>query len=63
MLNRFHNRWQFLPLDRASPFSIPVLMEVRSEQVRGSGVEAVLGQAALQEEAEILMEGVRAALA
>ncbi len=63
MLNRFHNRWQFMTLDRASPFSIPVLMEVRSEQVRGSGVEAVLGQAALLEEAEILMEGVRAALA
>ncbi len=63
MLNRFHNRWHFMPLDRASPFSIPVLTEVRTEQVRGSGIEALLTEAALQKEAEQLMEGVRAALA
>lgn len=62
LLTRFQNRWLFMPLDRPSPFSIPVLTDVRIEQVRGSGVEDLLAQAHLQLEAEEMMEGVRAAL-
>ena len=52
----------FMPLDRPSPFSIPVLTDVRMEQVRGAGVEDLLAQASLQLEAEEMMDGVRAAV-
>ncbi|MDX2266028.1 MAG: ligase-associated DNA damage response DEXH box helicase [Hyphomicrobiales bacterium] len=62
MLNRFQNNRLYKHLDRASPFSIPVLMEVRTEQVRGSGIEALLAQGSIQDEAEQLMEDVRAAV-
>ncbi|MGB8734977.1 MAG: ligase-associated DNA damage response DEXH box helicase [Rhodomicrobium sp.] len=63
LLTRFKDRWLFMPLDRPSPFSIPVLTDVRLEQVRGAGVEDILAQASLQFEAEEMMEGVRAAVA
>jgi ATP-dependent Lhr-like helicase len=62
MLNRFQGERLFKALDRASPFSIPVLMEVRTEQVRGAGLEALLEQGSIQDEAERLMEDVRAAV-
>ncbi len=63
LLTRFQDRWLFMPLDRPSPFSIPVLTDVRLEQVRGSGVEDLLAQASLQLEADELMEAVRVAVA
>ncbi len=63
LLTRFQDRVLFMPLDRPSPFSIPVLTDVRIEQVRGAGVEEILAQASLQLEAEEMMEGVRAAVA
>ncbi len=62
LLTRFQDRWLFMQLDRASPFSIPVLTDVRIEQVRGAGVEDILAQASLQLEAEEMMDGVRAAI-
>jgi ATP-dependent Lhr-like helicase len=62
LLTRFQDRFLFMPLDRPSPFSIPVLTDVRIEQVRGAGVEDILAQASLQLEAEEMMEGVRGAL-
>ncbi len=62
LLTRFHDRVVFMPLDRPSPFSIPVLTDVRIEQVRGAGVEDILAQASLQLEAEEMMDGVRAAV-
>ncbi|MGO9485204.1 MAG: ligase-associated DNA damage response DEXH box helicase [Rhodomicrobium sp.] len=62
LLTRFKDRVLFMPLDRPSPFSIPVLTDVRIEQVRGAGVEEILAQASLQLEAEELMDGVRAAV-
>lgn len=62
LLTRFQNHWLFMALDRASPFSIPVLMDVRTEQVRGAGMEHILAQASIQHEAEDLMDSVRAAL-
>jgi len=61
MLGRFHRNWRFMPLRRASPLAIPMLMQVRAEQVRGSGIEALLAQSALQDEAERMMEDARAA--
>ncbi len=63
LLTRFQDRVLFMQLDRPSPFSIPVLTDVRIEQVRGAGVEELLAQASLQLEAEEMMEGVRAAVA
>jgi ATP-dependent Lhr-like helicase len=62
LLTRFQDRVLFMPLDRPSPFSIPVLTDVRIEQVRGAGVEDILAQASLQLEAEEMMDGVRAAV-
>ncbi len=62
LLTRFRDRVLFMPLDRPSPFSIPVLTDVRVEQVRGAGVEEILAQASQELEAEEMMEGVRAAV-
>ncbi len=62
LLTRFQDRWLFMQLDRPSPFSIPVLTDVRIEQVRGAGVEDLLAQASLQLQAEEMMDGVRAAV-
>jgi ATP-dependent Lhr-like helicase len=63
MLLRFSGSLLYHALDRASPLSIPVLTEVRTEQVRGAGVEALLAQVNLAKEAEKMIEDVRAALA
>jgi ATP-dependent Lhr-like helicase len=62
LLTRFQGHWDFRATDRPTPFAIPVLMEVRTEQVRGAGVEHLLAQAALQHEAEEMMSDVRAAV-
>ena len=63
MLLRFSSSLLYHALDRASPLSIPVLTEVRTEQVRGAGVEALLAQVNMAKEAEKMIEDVRAALA
>jgi ATP-dependent helicase Lhr and Lhr-like helicase len=63
LLKRFQDRWLFMQLSRASPFSIPVLTDVRTEQVRGAGLEHILAQASIQHDAEEMMDGVRAAVA
>jgi len=63
LLTRYRDRFLFMELSRASPFSIPVLTDVRTEQVRGSGVEHLLAQAAIMHDAEDMMEEVRAAVA
>ncbi|MBT3070380.1 ligase-associated DNA damage response DEXH box helicase [Rhodomicrobium sp. Az07] len=63
LLTRYCDRFLFVELSRASPFSIPVLTDVRTEQVRGSGVEHLLAQAAIMHDAEDMMEEVRAAVA
>ncbi len=63
LLTRYKDRWLFMALDRPSPFSIPVLTDVRVEPVRGAGVEDILAQVSLQLEAEKMMDAVRAAVA
>jgi ATP-dependent Lhr-like helicase len=63
MLVRFSGRLIYRSLDRASPFAIPVITDVRTEQVQGAGVEALLAQAQMVMEAEELIADVRAALA
>lgn len=62
LLIRYVGRTQFVALERASPLSIPILLGVRSEQVMGAGLEALLEQASLQDEAELLMAEVRQSL-
>jgi len=63
MLMRFSGRLIFKPLECASPLSIPVLTDVRTEQVRGAGLEALLAQVSIDEDADRMIEDVRAALA
>ena len=63
MLLRFSGRLIFKALECASPLSIPVLTDVRTEQVRGSGVEALLAEVSMNQDAEQMIEDVRAALA
>lgn len=63
LLTRFQDRWLLKRLDRPSPFSIPVLTDVRTEQIRGAGIDSLLAQVSLPDEAEALMEDVRAAVA
>jgi ATP-dependent Lhr-like helicase len=63
MLTRFSGKLLYKALDMASPLSVPILTEVRTEQVRGSGVEALLAQANVAEDAEAMIADVRTALA
>ena len=63
MLMRFSGRLIFKVLDCASPLSVPVLTDVRTEQVRGAGLEALLAQVTGDRDAERMIEDVRAALA
>ena len=62
LLTRFQSHWLFMRLDRPSPFSIPVLMDVRTEMVRGAALEDILAQTSLQLEAEEMMANVREAV-
>jgi ATP-dependent Lhr-like helicase len=63
MLTRFSGSLLFRALEMASPLAIPVITDVRTEQVQGAGVEALLAQAQMAFEAEKLIDDVRAALA
>jgi ATP-dependent Lhr-like helicase len=63
MLHRFSGRLTFKALECASPLSIPVLTDVRTEQVKGAGLEALLAQVSVDQDAEQMIEDVRAALA
>ena len=42
--------------------AIPIVLDVRSEQVKGAGEQALLDQAALYAEAESMLDEVRALL-
>ncbi len=62
LLWRFQDKTCFKRLAKVSPMAIAVVLNIRSEQVRGSGIEALLEQASLQDEAEHMMDEVRSAL-
>ncbi len=62
MLQRFSGQMVFKQLECASPLSVPVLTDVRTEQVKGAGLEALLAQVSIDEDAERMIEDVRAAL-
>ncbi|MDM7859021.1 ligase-associated DNA damage response DEXH box helicase [Alteromonas sp. ASW11-36] len=63
LLIRYVGRTQFVALEKVSPMAIPIVLDVRSEAVKGAGREALLEQASLYAEAEQMMDDVRALLA
>lgn len=62
MLIRFVGCYDFISLEKASPMAIPIVLAVRSEQITGAGTQALLEQASLYQEAENMMEDLRALL-
>lgn len=59
MLIRYVGKSRYQKLERISPMAIPIVLDVRSEQLRGAGIEAIMEQASLQDEAELLIEEIR----
>jgi len=62
LLFRYHESFTFMALEKPSPMSIPIVLDVRSEQITGAGTQALLEQASLYEEAEMMLDEVRALL-
>lgn len=62
MLIRFVGKVRLQTLPKVSPLAIPIVLDVRSEQVKGAGTQALLEQASLYQEAEDMLEEVRALL-
>jgi ATP-dependent helicase Lhr and Lhr-like helicase len=62
LLMRYHEHIIFKPLPRISPMAIPIVLSERSEQVRGSGIDAYMQQLSMQQQAEMLMEEVKDAV-
>ncbi|MDC8829888.1 ligase-associated DNA damage response DEXH box helicase [Alteromonas gilva] len=62
MLIRFVGKTQFKDLPKVSPMAIPIVLDVRSEQVKGAGEQALLDQATLYAEAEAMLDDIRALL-
>nr|WP_136251072.1 ligase-associated DNA damage response DEXH box helicase [Ningiella ruwaisensis] len=59
LLIRFDGAFDFVCLTKPSPMAIPIVLDVRSEQVTGAGTQALLEQANLYQEAENMMEEIR----
>lgn len=62
-LIRFVGKTRFRALPKISPMAIPIVLNVRSEQIKGSGIDALLEQVSLQDEAESLMDDIRLEIA
>lgn len=62
MLFRFYDSFVFKALPKPSPMAIPIVLDVRSEQVSGAGTQALLEQANLYQEAEDMLDDIRALL-
>jgi len=58
MLLKYRGRVDFRALPKPTPLSLPVILDVRTERLPGAGLEALLAQASLEEEAERLIEEV-----
>jgi len=63
LLIRFDDAIDFVSLKKPSPMALPIVLDVRSERVTGAGVQAMLEQASLYQEAEQMMDDIRALLA
>ncbi|MCW8090751.1 ligase-associated DNA damage response DEXH box helicase [Alteromonas sp. ASW11-130] len=59
MLIRYVGKTKLINLPKVSPMAIPIVLDVRSEQIKGAGTHALLEQADLYAEAEAMMEDVR----
>lgn len=59
LLIRFDGAYDFKALARPSPMAIPIVLSVRSEQITGAGMQALLEQANLYQEAENMMDDIR----
>jgi ATP-dependent Lhr-like helicase len=59
LLIRFDGNYDFMALSKPSPMAIPIVLDVRSEQVTGAGTQALLEQANLYQEAENMMDDIR----
>ncbi len=59
LLIRFDGAFDFKTLQKPSPMAIPIVLDVRSEQVTGAGMQALLEQANLYQEAENMMDDIR----
>ncbi|MFC4701438.1 ligase-associated DNA damage response DEXH box helicase [Glaciecola siphonariae] len=59
LLIRFDGNYDFRALSKPSPMAIPIVLDVRSEQVSGAGMQALLEQANLYQEAEHMMDDIR----
>jgi len=61
-LIRFVGKIDFQDLPNVSPMAIPIVLDVRSEQVKGATAEAFVEQASLYAEAESMLDEVKALL-
>lgn len=61
-LERYEDKLHFKRLKKPSPMAIPILIDVRRERIIGEGLDDLLAEISVQEEAEMMMEEVRAAV-
>jgi ATP-dependent Lhr-like helicase len=62
LLIRYVDSATLVNLEKPSPMAIPIVLDVRSEQVKGAGAQAIIEQANLYAEAESMLDEVRALL-
>lgn len=62
LLFRYCDAFIFKALAKPSPMAIPIVLDVRSEHIAGTGTQALLEQANLYQEAEMMLDDVRALL-
>ena len=62
LLIRYVGKTTLVKLEKVSPMAIPIVLDVRSEQIKGAGAHAMLEQANLYAEAESMLDEVRALL-
>jgi ATP-dependent Lhr-like helicase len=54
LLRRIRGRIRHAPLEKVSPFAVPIMLEIGRERVAGEGAEAVLAEA----EEELIAEAL-----
>ncbi|WP_421132727.1 ligase-associated DNA damage response DEXH box helicase [Alteromonas sp. A079] len=63
LLIRYVDKATLVNLEKVSPMAIPIVLNVRSEQIKGAGAQAIIDQADLYAEAETMLDEVRELLA
>jgi ATP-dependent Lhr-like helicase len=59
MLTRFYQQFDFNVLPKASPMAISIVLNGKSEQIKGQGAESLLEQASLYQEAANMLQEVK----